>query len=85
VDQTRQETQSRNRAGWAPWGTRPRMKILALFGLPLAVLLLAVGIFMTAKHGDGVPAMVVGGVLLAFWMVALPMARQRQKSNFRRA
>jgi hypothetical protein len=65
--------------GWAPWGSRERMVLMAVVGPLLAVVLLAVGIYLIASGRNGQSLTVIGGVLAVVWIVAIPLARRRHK------
>ena len=65
-------------SGWAPWGTRHRMMIMAFVGPVLAVLCIILGILTFGSH-SGVVLLVLGCGLAAFWIVAIPVARRRGK------
>ena len=65
--------------GWAPWGTRRRMLLLAIVGPVLAVLVLALGTYLLATNRNGAALTAVGAALLVVWLVAIPIARRRQK------
>lgn len=76
----REPTGGRTQGGWAPWGGRRRMLMLGVFGPILGIILLGLGIYMlSTKHGNGMPATVLGGIIILFWLVALPFARRRGK------
>ncbi len=66
--------------GWAPWGTRRRMRIMAFVGPLMATVLLALGIYslLTGRH-NGPSLTVIGGILAVVWIVAIPLSRRRGK------
>lgn len=65
---------------YAPWGTQSRMRLLAGVGLIAGLFLLIAGIVTTMNRGHGgVVLLVVGGLVLAFWGVVLPLAKRVRK------
>ncbi|WP_327292942.1 hypothetical protein [Streptomyces sp. NBC_01198] len=69
-----------NKSGWAPWGSRRGMGLLAAVGVGAALVLMVLGIALIAmSHKGGVAITVIGAVGLAFWAVMVPLARRRNK------
>ncbi len=64
--------------GWAPWGTRQRMVIMAIGGPVLAALCIVLDVLTLGSH-RGVVLLVLGCALAVFWIVAIPVARRRGK------
>jgi hypothetical protein len=66
--------------GWAPWGTKRRMLMMAIVGPVLAVVLLALGVYYLITNGrHGEPLTVIGGILVIVFALAIPLARRRGK------
>jgi hypothetical protein len=65
-------------SGWAPWGTRQRMTIMAIGGPALAVICIVLGVLTLGGH-RGVVLLALGCALAVFWIVAIPVARRRGK------
>ena len=65
---------------YAPWGTRARMRLMAIVG-PIAGLgLLIAGVVMLIDDArGGVVLSIVGGLLTLLWAVMLPLARKAGK------
>lgn len=68
------------RHGWALWESREGMRVMAVVGPMPAVLLLAYGIYLLATWGKGGAVVAgIGGPLLLYWVVMLPLARRGKK------
>ncbi|MYR55008.1 hypothetical protein GTY54_01675 [Streptomyces sp. SID625] len=66
--------------GWAPYGSSRRMRVLAWIGSFLAVGLVIGGIAAIASGASGgVTLCVIGGILVLFWVFAIPAARKKRK------
>jgi membrane-bound ClpP family serine protease len=55
------------------------MMLMAVAGPVLAVVLLALGIYLMTSGRNGQPLTVIGGILVVVWIVAIPLARHRHK------
>jgi hypothetical protein len=66
--------------GWAPWGSRRRMLLMAIVGPLLGLVLLVAGILELNSGGKkGTVLVIIGGILILFWIIILPVARARKK------
>lgn len=62
----------------APWGTKNRMRALAIVGTVLAMALLVVGLLLPAGSGK-VTVLAFALALTVYWAVMIPLARRRNK------
>ena len=60
----------------APYGTKRRMRTLAFAGVLLTVVLLLGAVVVADKR---TALLTVGGILLVFWALMIPLARRRGK------
>ena len=65
--------------GWAPWGTRQRMVIMAIGGPVLAALCIVLDVLTLGSHRGVVLLGTRKRALAVFWIVAIPVARRRGK------
>ena len=80
MSQLRGENLQSPDSGWAPWGSKQGMRVMAVFGFICSVFVLALGmVLLSSGHRGGLLATVVGGALLACWLFMLPFARRRGK------
>ncbi|MGW4276309.1 hypothetical protein ACWEGQ_29050 [Streptomyces seoulensis] len=67
-------------AGWAPYGSPRRMRVLAWIGSLLATGLIIGGIAAIASGASGgITLCAIGGALVIFWIFAIPAARKKRK------
>lgn len=57
---------------YAPWGTRGRMRVMAVLGPLLSVACVILGLMWSR------PLLVLGAAMLLFWVVALLLAAKRK-------
>ena len=63
---------------WAPWGTKSRMRGLAIIGPVLTIALLVLGVLLLDSTGKPV-VLALGLALAIFWAIMIPLARRRNK------
>jgi hypothetical protein len=66
--------------GPAPWGTKRRMRSMAVFGLTSSGVLLLLGLLdLAVLHRKASVVLGLAICLIVFWAVAIPLARHRGK------
>jgi len=64
----------------APWGTKRRMRTMAVVGPILGAILLILGIIeIIAGHSRGIAMVIIASIVLAVFMICTPIARKNGK------
>jgi|SRR5579875_493025 len=74
-------SQSSSQLNLAPWGTKARMRTLAIVSVACALVLIAIGAYLVSvHHRGGAACLIVGGADLVLMAVMWPLARRRGKA-----